>query len=1145
MTESLLSSLTASLGDEFDAFVALPGGGMSSVFRARDRRLDREVVIKVLPPLLLTPESIERFRREIAVLAALQHPQIVPILTAREVGPLPAFVMPLVHGESLRSRLDRGPLSIRESVAILGDVLRALDHAHRHGVTHRDIKPDNVLLTAHSAVVTDFGIAKVRATVRSGPRAAANIGAAEANVITREGVSLGTASYMAPEQIAGDPSADHRVDLYAWGVLAYELLAGSPPFRHEAPHKVLTAHLTEVPRAIDRARPDVPPGLAALVMQCLEKDPERRPRAAADMLRRMQEPAAIAHAPTSQTNPARGGLFDRFQRTLWQDVVVSARSLRRTPIVAVTCVVTLALAIGAGAAAFSLFDQALLRTPAIPDAERVVMIDGQSPNPGSQSCSGAGGCDVVLSLPMVRDLAAQPDGFRSIGAFVPGSFVVEVGIDADVVEGQMVTGGFFPALGVVPRHGRLIGPDDDRIMGAHPVVVVSHEFWRSRLGERDDIIGRTLSVNAQPLTIIGVAPPGFRGVTFGSNPQLYVPISQVRELAWAFLHPAAERRNLYFLYTLGRMADGLSAEQAITRLNARYQPIVQQIELPAQSFRDSTTRAAFATKTLRATPLVNSRRGTRAQAFAPLTGLIVTTVMLLLAAVANVSGLLMVRSSHRRGELALRLALGAKRGTLSRLLLVESLLLAGSGLVAGLVFALLTLRGIERLAPPWLTEIAFTLDTRSVVFAATVTLCCGVLCGLVPAIIASRPDLMQVLRSGTAQVTESRVVARMRGVLVMIQVAVAACFLVVGTLFIHSLLRVNRTETGLREARVLAINVAPGRLRMDGAQQSAMRQALLAAVAAVPGVEAVGSASTGFLTGSRSGSSIRMEGEAERSGEASSVGFDIVAPGTLTLAGVPFRAGRDLASTDGGPGQRAVVVNESFVRHFALGAGAIGRRFTMNESTYEIVGVVADTRHVDPKEEPTRTVWLSADHEDPSYSYWVYARVAGEESSVAAGVRRAMNEAAPRLPLEHVGSLEDQRRARTRDATLLGALAAGFSALGVFLAAIGLYGTLSFAVERRTREIGIRVALGASPSRVYRLVAGEATWIVGGGLVLGVTAGLSVARVVRSLLFDLTPGDPSSLLAALAVLALACMAAVALPAWRALRIAPGIALRAE
>ena len=337
MTDQLEQSLRTHLGDSHTIQYELPGGGMSRVFVADDRALERRVAIKVLNPTLAATVSVARFEREIMVVAKLNHPNIVPVLSAGQVDGLPFFIMPFIEGESLRARIMRGPLSMRETVGILKDVTRALAYAHSAGVVHRDIKPDNILLAGTAAVVTDFGVAKAVSAARD--RGITSGG----QPITGLGVSLGTPQYMAPEQAAADPSADHRADLYALGIVAYEMLVGSPPFHGRTPQALLAAQLTELPPPLASRRYDVPVELAAIIMKCLEKDPADRPRAASDILRVLESPDALA-GPVAA--PPR---------------VVSQRRMRRATSIAS---VTLAVLVIAGVLAWSLWPATTAVAPA-------------------------------------------------------------------------------------------------------------------------------------------------------------------------------------------------------------------------------------------------------------------------------------------------------------------------------------------------------------------------------------------------------------------------------------------------------------------------------------------------------------------------------------------------------------------------------------------------------------------------------------------------------------------------------------------------------------------------------------------------------------------------------------------------------------
>jgi serine/threonine-protein kinase len=307
---ALRDELQRTLGESYTIERELGGGGMSSVFVARDNSLGRNVVVKVLPYELAATVSVDRFKREIMLSAALQHPHIVPVLSAGETDGLPFFIMPFVDGESLRTRLSRGPLSVREAVSILKDVARALVYAHGRGIIHRDIKPDNILLSSGSATVTDFGVAKALSASREGNRPATST---RSGTITLVGTSIGTPAYMAPEQAAGDPNTDHRADLYALGIVGYEMLVGTPPFHGRAPQQLLAAQLTEAPPPIATRRYDVPQALAALIMRLLEKEPANRPKSAADVARALEDPAVVSGTFLSLPAPRSA----RPKRVLW------------------------------------------------------------------------------------------------------------------------------------------------------------------------------------------------------------------------------------------------------------------------------------------------------------------------------------------------------------------------------------------------------------------------------------------------------------------------------------------------------------------------------------------------------------------------------------------------------------------------------------------------------------------------------------------------------------------------------------------------------------------------------------------------------------------------------------------------------------
>src|SRR5579862_7885447 len=397
----------------------LEGGGMSAVFLARDEQLGRSVVIKVLPKSLASPDALERFRAEIALVATFTHPQIVPVLAAGELDGLPYFVMPYVEGESLRQRLARGPMSVRETVSILVDAARALAFAHERGVVHRDIKPDNILLTAHSAVVSDFGIAKARSR---GP-------------LTSEGMSIGTPTYMAPEQIAGDET-DGRADLYALGAVGYEMLVGAPPFAGTTARKVMTAHLTETPQPISKRRSDVPPGVEKVLLQCLAKEPSQRPRSASDIVRALQDPEVLGTPRTAVTvGDVRGGLL----------------GLVRAPSTTIYALICLALGAGAMTAVYSAIDRALIAPLPFAHASELVTVYRNDPHNHTGPLSPPNFLDLSRSLQALRDLVAID---------ITKSGLVQLPTESASLPMSRASGNVFTALGVSAVRGRLFDSSD-------------------------------------------------------------------------------------------------------------------------------------------------------------------------------------------------------------------------------------------------------------------------------------------------------------------------------------------------------------------------------------------------------------------------------------------------------------------------------------------------------------------------------------------------------------------------------------------------------------------------------------------------------------------------------------------------------------
>jgi predicted permease len=826
---------------------------------------------------------------------------------------------------------------------------------------------------------------------------------------------------------------------------------------------------------------------------------------------------------------------------------LALRRLVGTPFVTVVAVLSLALGIGANAAIFSLFDQMLLRSLPVPEPEQLVNLSAPGPKPGSQSSNVAGRTADVFSYPMFRDLEREQEVFsglaahRSIGANLAWSGQTESG------EAALVSGSYFKVLQLQPALGRLLGPEDDRTPGGHPVVVLSHGYWRARAGSDPGVIDQTLVVNGDAMTIVGVAPRGFRGTSLGAEPDLFAPLT-MREI----LVPGSEvfeARRSYWVYLFARLQPGTSRERAQAALNVPYGAIVHEVEGPLQEGMSDETMARFLKKQVVLSPGDQGQSVIHGEASAPLTLLLGVTGFVLLIACANVANLLLARGASRAGEMAVRLSIGAGRRHLVGQLLGEAGLLAAIGGVAGVLVARGTLRGVHAMLPGRAAAtIQPELDPRVLLFAAGLAVATGLLFGLFPALHATRPDLVTSLRQQAGQASGGRAAARFRTALVTGQIALSMALLVTAGLFTHSLVNVVRVDLGLQAERLLTFRLSPERNGYTNEESAAFFERVEEELAALPGVTDVSSSLVPFLAGSNWGTSVRVEGFDAGPDTDTHSQFSYVGPGFYRTMGVTVLAGRNFTRADAPGTPRVAIVNEAFARKFGLGREAVGKRMAYGRDEgldIEIVGLVRDTKYSEVKDPPPPQFVTPWRQDDSVGAMSFYARSALEADALLSSVPRLVSRLDAQLPVEDLRTMRQQVRENVFLDRLISTLSTGFALLATILAAVGLYGVLSYAVGQRTRELGVRMALGADGSRLRGMVLGQVARMALVGGVLGLAGALAVARLARSLLFELEGHDPLVLLASAVALGLVAFGAGYVPARQASRVDPMRALRYE
>jgi predicted permease len=827
------------------------------------------------------------------------------------------------------------------------------------------------------------------------------------------------------------------------------------------------------------------------------------------------------------------------------------RTLAKTPFLSSVAVLSLALGIGANAAIFSLFDQILLRALPVDEPDRLVNLAAPGPNPGSQSCNQSGDCQEVFSYPMLRDLQAGETGFSDIvGHRIFGANLSHTAQTTNG-EGIMVTGNYFRALGTRPAVGRLLTPADDERIGDHFVAVLSHRYWQNQLGGDPGVLNSTLQINGKPFTVVGVAEPGFEGTTLGAEPDVFVPLTMRTQLfpTWT----AFEDRRSYWIYAFGRLAPGLEAAQAEERINALYSSVINEVEVPLQEGMTAQTMERFQAKRVTLAPGYRGQSSVHDDAETPLRLLLAITAFVLLIACANVANLLLARGAQRGQEMAIRSSLGASRGQLLRKLLTESLVLAMLGGLASLVVAQGTLVVMRRLLPADAAAMMdFGLDPSVIGFAALLSLGTGFLFGFYPAIHNTRLDLTSRLKASTGQPSGSRAAHRFRSGLVTAQIALSLALLASAGLFLKSLGNVSKVDLGIRTESMVTFALYPSLNGYEPERSQALFAEVERELAAVPGVERVSASMVPVLAGSSWGTSVSVEGFQWEPGVDAGTRYTMVGPGFFSTMGIPLLAGREFTESDALGAPEVAVVNETFARKFGIeGREAVGVFMAHGDSNadtldVQIVGVIQDAAYNDVKGDVQPVLYLPYRQDEELGFLNFYVRTAGADP---AGVLRAIpplvGRLDPSLPVDQVKTMRQQVNENVFLDRFISILSAAFAVLATLLAAVGLYGVLAYTVAQRTREIGLRMALGAGRGNVQRLVLGQVARMMALGGIVGLVAAFFLGRAAQSLLFGMEGVDALVLSVVTALLAAVALGAAYLPALRASRVDPMEALRYE
>jgi len=824
-----------------------------------------------------------------------------------------------------------------------------------------------------------------------------------------------------------------------------------------------------------------------------------------------------------------------------QDVRYAARTLLKTPGFTFVVILTLALGIGANTAIFSLTDQMLLRLLPVRDPQQLVLLDGPGAFMGRTFNNG------TFSYPMYRDFRDQTTVFSGTIARFPTALTLVVDGQAERVHGELVTGNYFDVLGVRAQIGRTLTPDDDRTPGAHPVAVLSHNFWTRRFAADPTVLNRTIALNGLPMTIVGVTQPGFYGIVVGENPDVMVPVMMKAQMTptWNDLF----NRRTRWLTIMARLKPGVGVEQAEAAMNVLYRQINTE-ELKAVPNASKLFAERFVSKHLFLRPGQKGRSDLRQQFSTPILVLMGMVGLVLLIACANVANLLLARGAARQKEVAIRLALGASRADVVRQIFIESTMLAAAGCALGLMLAWWTGALLLKALP--FDEAAGTLsaspDGRVVLFAAAAAAVTAILFGLAPALQSTRPALTATLKDESAGVVGGTGHARFRKTLVVAQVGLSVLLLAGAALFARSLYNLKTLDPGFVADQLLAVSIDPSLNGYSRERTQSVFQQLQEQLAQLPDVRAAAASITPLMTDSRWSSTVRVEGYQAKEGEDMNPDVNGIGPRYFATLGQSLIAGREFTVKDVTGAPKVAIINDTMAKYYFGSSNPLGRHIGWRRDEaidIEIVGVAKDSKTSTLRGEIRRVVYVPYMQQDELGQMTFYVRAHGDAANIAASVRQAAQRVDPNLPIFDMKSMAAVVDELLFIERMVAALSVAFGALATLLAAVGLYGVMSYSVARRTREIGIRMALGAERGSVMWLVLREVVTMVVVGLAIGVPLALVLSRIVQSQLFGMSARDPVALAGAAIILAVVALVSGYLPARRATRVDPMLALRYE
>jgi putative ABC transport system permease protein len=835
-------------------------------------------------------------------------------------------------------------------------------------------------------------------------------------------------------------------------------------------------------------------------------------------------------------------------QTLMQDLRYGLRMLAKNPGFTAIVVLTLALGIGANTAIFSLMNQILLRQLPVQNPNELVVL--HAPGPVTGHVSDDGDETESFSYPMYKALRENSATVcNMLGQYAFSASISSHG-QTEHGSGQLVSGNYFAALGVPPAIGRVFSLDDDRAPGGHPVVVLSHAYWTRHFGGDRSILNKSLLINNVEMTVVGVARAGFFGAQVGKSPDVFVPLMMTPQMTLG--QNTLDGWNDYWLKVLARRRAGVSEAQLVASLNAAYHPLLEE-QLAKINGWNELKRQAFLNKKIILSSGSRGRMVVQRDIGGQLITLFVIVALVLIIACTNVANLLLARGAARQREFAIREALGASRGRIIRQLLVESLLCAfvggslgvvlGSWLIGVLTPIVVANEGIQGLTPH--------LDSTVLVFAVGTSLLSGIFFGIVPALRVTRSSVSETIKDQGSTSSASVSHVHFRKVLVAGQIAFTTLLLAGAVLFVRTLWNLRNVDLGLRAENVICFSIAPALNGYDTQRAIALIDQLRGRVTSLPGVRSVGTAEIATLTGDDEGSNITAEAGIQLSEDLQHVNRVPVSSSYFSTLGIPLLSGREFTDTDSAMSRKVAVASEAMVKRFFPGRNPVGMHFAFAGGSkvkldIEIVGVVKDVKQDHVRSvTPNPYVYLPYSQRPKLSGMTFYVSSIRDPLLLGPELQSQVRQLDATLPVDNVKTMERVVEEDLFPARMVAVLSASFAALAALLAALGIYGVLAYLVVQRTREIGIRMALGAKAGHVRWLIAKEVGAMVIAGVTVGLPLAYALARLSESLLFGVKAGNPSAYMLGLGLIAAVALAACWIPARRATGVDPLVALRYE